>query len=280
MALRREPPSDGAPDAARASRDDDLQAKHAAARDGDAQPHKAKERHALPLAPTEILRVPLPLAPEILSISRSMTGRQLLLGLKIFATRETDSRAWRSASGSLEPRAVWRGRRDAHDDAGATVRDDDDDEDEARQVRKGVQDDRSRGGVRGERVGAGPQILTAPKLSGGKDGAAQPWSLSAALIGCETAAAHFVARQLACVDRVDFGVEAVRDVRGAAHVPVDAEAPAPARSSIVGEARVTSADPAVDDAVVARLAAIVPRGAPSRMIAASGCALDVAWRLR
>ena len=133
--------------------------------------------------------------------------------------------------------------------------------------------------VRGHRI-----LTDTPKLSGGKDGAAQPVELVlAALIGCETATAHFVARQLGVtIDRVDFEVEAVRDVRGAAHVPVDAEAPAPARlQRIVGEARVTSADPAVDDAVVARLAAIVHARCPvADMIAASGCALDVAWRLR
>lgn len=130
----------------------------------------------------------------------------------------------------------------------------------------------------------GHKIFTdVPRSGGGDDAAAQPVELLlAALIGCETATASFVARQLGVsLGSVAFELDAVRDTRGSAHVPVDAPAPAPSRlSRITGVARVTTDDPGLDVETLERLGRIVHARCPvANMMDASGCALEIDWRL-
>ena len=142
---------------------------------------------------------------------------------------------------------------------------------------------------RGEKCAAsttvrGHTILTdTPRSGGGNDTAAQPVeTLLAALIGCESATAHFVARQFRVkIDSIDFALDAVRDVRGSAHIPVEEPAPAPNRlQEITGVARVTTDDPNVDEELLVRLGNVVHERCPiANMVSASGCALHVEWRL-
>lgn len=126
-------------------------------------------------------------------------------------------------------------------------------------------------------------VTDVPRAGGGADAAPQPVeTLLAALIGCETATAHFVARQLGVrVGSIDFEIRASRDVRGSAHVPVGEAAPAPSRlQRIEGVATVATDDPALDAATLAELGRVVHERCPvANMVAASGCDLAVAWRL-
>ena len=81
------------------------------------------------------------------------------------------------------------------------------------------------------RTKAGHMVCTdLPRLSGGRDAAAQPVELLvAALLGCKTATAHFVARHLwprpyNTIDTIEFlDVAAVRDERGAIALPIKAQ---------------------------------------------------------
>ena len=119
-----------------------------------------------------------------------------------------------------------------------------------------------------------------PPSGGGKDTAPQPVeTLLAALIGCEGATADFVARMLRTKIRsIDFELEASRDPQGAAHLPVDAPAPAVSRlTRIWGVANVTIDD--ADDATIEKIGRIVHERCPvANMVVASGCALDIEWR--
>mmetsp|Transcript_17938 Transcript_17938/g.55179 ORF Transcript_17938/g.55179 Transcript_17938/m.55179 type:complete len:96 (+) Transcript_17938:67-354(+) len=82
-------------------------------------------------------------------------------------------------------------------------------------------------------------------------------------------------------ERVDFALSAVRDVRGSAHLPVDAAAPCPARlTRVAGTASVVTEDPKLDAAALAAIGHIVHERCPvANMFEASGCALDIEWRL-
>ena len=118
-----------------------------------------------------------------------------------------------------------------------------------------------------------------PPSGGGKDTAPQPVeTLLAALIGCEGATADFVARMLRTKIRsIDFELEASRDPQGAAHLPVDATAPAVSRlARIWGVAHVEIDG---DDELIERIGRIVHERCPvANMVVASGCALDIEWR--
>ncbi len=118
-----------------------------------------------------------------------------------------------------------------------------------------------------------------PPSGGGKDTAPQPVeTLLAALIGCEGATADFVARMLRTKIRsIDFELEASRDPQGAAHLPVDAPAPAVSRlTRIWGVAHVEIDG---DDELIEKIGRIVHERCPvANMVVASGCALDIEWR--
>ena len=118
-----------------------------------------------------------------------------------------------------------------------------------------------------------------PPSGGGKDTAPQPVeTLLAALIGCEGATADFVARMLRTKIRsIDFKLEASRDPQGAAHLPVDAPAPAVSRlTRIWGVAHVTTD---ADDATIEEIGRIVHERCPvANMVVASGCSLEIEWR--
>ena len=120
-----------------------------------------------------------------------------------------------------------------------------------------------------------------PPSGGGKDTAPQPVeTLLAALIGCEGATADFVARMLRTKIRsIDFELEASRDPQGAAHLPVDATAPAVSRlARIWGVAHVETD---ADDESIEKIGRIVHERCPvANMVVASGCELDIEWRKR
>jgi putative redox protein len=119
-----------------------------------------------------------------------------------------------------------------------------------------------------------------PPSGGGRDTAPQPVeTLLAALIGCEGATADFVARMLRTKIRsIDFELEASRDPQGAAHLPVDAPAPAVSRlTRIWGVAHVSIDED--DDEMIERIGRIVHERCPvANMVVASGCQLDIEWR--
>ncbi len=141
-----------------------------------------------------------------------------------------------------------------------------------------------------------------PVISGGADDAPQPVELMlAALLGCETATAHFVARQLwprphNRIARIEWlDVVAERDERGALSLPITAPAPVPAGLAFVrGVALVTPLAPArsrgndntaftspIKLADVATLGEIVEQRCPvAAMLSASGCKLDIEWQLQ
>ena len=118
-----------------------------------------------------------------------------------------------------------------------------------------------------------------PPSGGGKDTAPQPVeTLLAALIGCEGATADFVARMLRTKIRgIDFELEASRDPQGAAHLPVDA--PAPAVSRLTRIWGVANVETDADDELIEKLGRIVHERCPvANMVVASGCQLDIEWR--
>lgn len=123
-----------------------------------------------------------------------------------------------------------------------------------------------------------------PKLQGGTDLAAEPVeTLLAALIGCEQATAHFVARMLRMsVDRIEFDIHAARDPNGSMARPLtDEEPPVPVQLQAVwGSAWVYSSSPTLTAEDVSRLGRIVHKRCPvAAMIVASGCDLRVVWHL-
>ena len=118
-----------------------------------------------------------------------------------------------------------------------------------------------------------------PPSGGGKDTAPQPVeTLLAALIGCEGATADFVARMLRTKIRsIDFELEASRDPQGAAHLPVDAPAPAVSRLTRIWGVANVSID--ADDATIEKIGRIVHERCPvANMVVASGCSLEIEWR--
>ena len=118
-----------------------------------------------------------------------------------------------------------------------------------------------------------------PPSGGGEDTAPQPVeTLLAALIGCEGATADFVARMLRTKIRsIDFELEASRDPQGAAHLPVDAPAPAVSRLTRIWGVAHVEID--ADDEIIEEIGRIVHERCPvANMVVASGCSLDIEWR--
>lgn len=122
-----------------------------------------------------------------------------------------------------------------------------------------------------------------PRKDGGTDRAAEPVeTLLSALIGCEQATAHFVGRMLRHkIERIEFDLEAYRDQRGSMSRPVTEDPPEfPARLLRVwGSARVVPiSDMTPED--VRKLGVIVHHRCPiASMLVASGCEMDVEWKL-
>ena len=128
-----------------------------------------------------------------------------------------------------------------------------------------------------------------PVRVGGDDEAPQPVEmLVAALLGCKTATAHFVARHLwprphNRIGHIEFvDVIAERDERGALSLPIATPAPVTSQLSLVqGIARVTpvaGASLRSDD--VRELGRLVEERCPvAAMMRASGCALCIEWTL-
>jgi len=127
----------------------------------------------------------------------------------------------------------------------------------------------------------GFQLTTdTPKAMGGTNTAAQPvYLLLAALAGCETATAQFVARHMRIRIRdIDFELKAWRDQRGAIKLPLDAidyyDVPAHLQV-IVGTAMV---DTEASQEQVDALGHQVHRRCPiASMLLSSGCRLDIRW---
>jgi len=123
-----------------------------------------------------------------------------------------------------------------------------------------------------------------PAKDGGTDTAAEPVeTMLAALIGCEQATAHFVGRLLRprlVIRRIDFELQAERDVRGSAWRPIAEAPPVPAQvTRIWGSAKVAVDGDATNDDIAA-LGKIVHERCPvASMVRNSGCALEVRWEL-
>jgi len=127
-----------------------------------------------------------------------------------------------------------------------------------------------------------------PSLAGGADEAPQPVELMlAALLGCKTATAHYVARNLwprphHRIHSIAFeDVIAERDERGALTLPVDSDPPVTAALLRVrGVARVRPASDVVTEADVEQLGALVEHRCPvAATLTAAGCKLDFEWVL-
>ena len=81
------------------------------------------------------------------------------------------------------------------------------------------------------RTGSGHQVITdVPHASGGTDSAAEPvYHLLAALVGCETATATFVARKMKLnLKEMKFEIAAFRDEQGALSLPIEQDPEVPA----------------------------------------------------
>jgi putative redox protein len=119
-----------------------------------------------------------------------------------------------------------------------------------------------------------------PKLAGGTNAAPEPvYLLLAALVGCETATAMFVARKLKLsITSVRFELSAERDERGALSLPIDIDPAEPARlRSIVGTAFVSSPQP-LSEEQLSMLGRQTHRRCPvANMIASSGTELHIAF---
>ncbi|KAJ8605953.1 hypothetical protein CTAYLR_010801 [Chrysophaeum taylorii] len=124
-------------------------------------------------------------------------------------------------------------------------------------------------------------VTDTPAKDGGTDVAAEPVeTLLAALVGCEQATAHWVARILRFrIDRIEFDVQASRDPRGAIALPVDQTPPVPSRlEKVWGTATVYAQNATPED--IRKLGTIVHTRCPvASMITLSGCALEVEWYL-
>ena len=127
-----------------------------------------------------------------------------------------------------------------------------------------------------------------PVRSGGKDSAPQPVELLvAALIGCKTATAHYVARNQwprphHRIKSITFeSVVATRDERGALALPISEAAPCSAALlRISGVAKVHAASECISNEDVQILGAAVEHRCPvAATLAAGGCQLDFEWQL-
>ena len=128
-----------------------------------------------------------------------------------------------------------------------------------------------------------------PRAAGGKDGAPQPVELVlAALVGCKTATAHYVARHL--FPRPHNKIESIvwedvvgkRDEKGPLALPIEQPPPVfPGLASVTGVAlvRLRPGSP-VSAADVAQLGQLVEQRCPvAVMFVAAGCDMDMEWRL-
>eukprot|EP00927_Polykrikos_kofoidii_P061850 TRINITY_DN5667_c0_g2_i4.p1 TRINITY_DN5667_c0_g2~~TRINITY_DN5667_c0_g2_i4.p1 ORF type:complete len:206 (+),score=34.78 TRINITY_DN5667_c0_g2_i4:250-867(+) len=126
-----------------------------------------------------------------------------------------------------------------------------------------------------------------PRTMGGKDVAPQPVELFlAALVGCETATAVFVAQKMRPrfpLGRICFDYSAERDERGALAQPIDVAPEVPARlQHITGRATVhlTPGSQTESKQRLATLKEQVEARCPiASMVTASGCTMDVDWVL-
>mmetsp|Transcript_12179 Transcript_12179/g.49027 ORF Transcript_12179/g.49027 Transcript_12179/m.49027 type:complete len:231 (+) Transcript_12179:55-747(+) len=136
-----------------------------------------------------------------------------------------------------------------------------------------------------------------PTRDGGDDSGPEPVeTLLAALVGCEQATAHFVARMLRVrIDAIEFDVRAERDARGATHRPLTDAAPVSAAPSRIwgtarvrvgagiadapgGQRRAAPRAATADD--VETIGRIVHQRCPvASMVQRSGCRLEIAWVL-
>lgn len=139
-----------------------------------------------------------------------------------------------------------------------------------------------------------------PKKMGGTDSAPQPVEhLLAALVGCCQATAVFVGRSMTprlAIERIEFDIEAYRDERGAVQQPIEDEPDVEARlQRVAGTARVflqkerrrgskeggrddEGCSPKATDEEIQLLGERTEARCPiANMMAASGCAMDVAW---
>jgi putative redox protein len=124
-----------------------------------------------------------------------------------------------------------------------------------------------------------------PKKMGGKDSAPQPVEiLLTALTGCTQATALFVGRQMnpdrLVLDRLEFDLHAVRDERGALHLPVDQDPPVPSRLNevtgtiVVYQARNKPIDPDLLQLLKEQTELRCP---VANMMMASGCKMLIEW---
>ena len=128
-----------------------------------------------------------------------------------------------------------------------------------------------------------------PRQVGGQDTGPQPVELMlAALLGCKTATAHFVARHLwprphHRIHTIKFeDVEAERDERGALTLPITQQPPASAALVRVrGVAIITPMSTgAISAADVSALGELVEQRCPvAATLLTAGCKLDFVWRL-
>ena len=117
------------------------------------------------------------------------------------------------------------------------------------------------------------------RAQGGKDAAPQPVNLLlAALIGCETATAAFVARKMRItIGEIRFDLSAWRDEAGALSLPITQDPVAPSRLQSVAGTALVETDASAEE--IAALAHQVHTRCPvANMISASGCDLAVEWR--
>ena len=127
-----------------------------------------------------------------------------------------------------------------------------------------------------------------PKAGGGGDECPQPVELMlAALVGCKTATAHYVAKHLwkrphHRIDHISFvDVVAERDERGALALPIGDPPPTTAGLLRVrGNVVVQPASDAITNEDVINLGALVERRCPvAAMFHGAGCVLELDWRL-
>ncbi|KAI9013524.1 OsmC/Ohr family [Hyaloraphidium curvatum] len=126
-----------------------------------------------------------------------------------------------------------------------------------------------------------------PKLMGGKDNAPQPVELLlAALVGCESATAAFVARHMRPtfpLSHLEFDYSAERDERGAVSLPLIAEPPCVSHLQNLKGTVVVHLKPGSSDEPqerVEELRAHVEKRCPvASMVRAAGCRVDVEWVL-
>ena len=117
------------------------------------------------------------------------------------------------------------------------------------------------------------------RAQGGRDAAPQPVNLLlAALIGCETATAAFVARKMRItIGEIRFDLSAWRDEAGALSLPIAQDPAVPSRLQSVAGTALVETDASAEE--VAALAHQVHTRCPiANMISAAGCELAVEWR--